>query len=189
MSRWSWSWSRSRCERPSPCQRLPRREQTPRVCGQAQEEVPPARRERTLSRSIMKPQPEAEAGGAAEPPAETEAARRPRTKSVVWKDATPPKKAPKGTPRAELSTVVTFPREPGTNARKLVRGAPRVFVCSNISRAEFWLNFGGAVAQPRRAQPQPERRTCLCTVLYGLVILAICGGVVAVLMLGDSGTR
>jgi len=101
--------------------------------------VPPARRERTLSRSIMKPQPEAEAGGAAEPPAETEAARRPRTKSVVWKDATPPKKAPKGTPRAELSTVVTFPRQPGTNARKLVRRAPGVFVSV---RTFLELNFG-----------------------------------------------
>ncbi len=107
--------------------------------GQAQEEVPPARRERTLSRSIMKPQPEAEAGGAAEPPAETEAALRPRTKSVVWKDATPPKKAPKGTPRAELSTVVTFPRDPGTNARKLVRRAPGVFVSV---RTFLELNFG-----------------------------------------------
>lgn len=47
--------------------------------------------------------------------------RRERTKSVVWKDAPPPKGTPKGAEKPELSTVVTYAREPGTNARKVVR--------------------------------------------------------------------
>jgi hypothetical protein len=46
--------------------------------------------------------------------------RRERTKSVVWKDAPHPKGTPKSTPKPELSTVVTYAREPGTNARKVV---------------------------------------------------------------------
>ena len=43
------------------------------------------------------------------------------------------------------------------------------------------------LVQPRKAKEEPESRTCLCTVLYSLIIVGICGGVVALLMVGGMG--
>ena len=80
------------------------------------QEGAPARRQRTLSRSIMRT-PVADGAGDPNTPAPQ---RRERTQSVVWKDERP-KGTPKSAPKATLSTVVTYAREPGTNARKVVR--------------------------------------------------------------------
>jgi hypothetical protein len=44
-----------------------------------------------------------------------------------------------------------------------------------------------SIVQPRKAKEEPESRTCLCTVLYSLIIVGICGGVVALLMVGGMG--